>query len=194
LRGLEPARWSAQTRRLLAGTAGPVSSLVGEHAQDPPGTLNILLQIAHHPTLLGPFLGFASALALQGALSRRDHELVALRAIWSCRSDFEWGHHAVFARAAGLRDEEIERIPAGPGHPAWGDEDRALLEATDELCRSQTLSDACWAKLRARLSDAQLVELPFVVGNYTMLSMIANATGVPLEPGLPPLPRATQAA
>ena len=185
LRGLAPARWSEPTRRLLAGTAGPVSEMVGEKVPD---TLNILLQIAHHPKLLGPFLGFASALALEGVLPRREHELVELRAIWHCRSDFEWGHHVAFAKAAGLRDEEIARLPEGPGHPAWSEADRTLLEATDELCRSQTVSDATWAKLRARLADAELVELPFIVGNYTMLSMLANATGVPLEPGFPPLP------
>jgi alkylhydroperoxidase family enzyme len=163
--------------------------MTGAASQPSSRPLNILLQLAHLPKLLGPFLGFASALALQGALSRRDHELVALRAIWHCQSDFEWGHHVAFARAAGLSDAEIARIPSGPAHPAWSDADRALLEAADELSRAHTLSDATWAKLRARLRDAELVELPLIVGNYTMLSMLANATGVPLEPGFEPLPR-----
>jgi alkylhydroperoxidase family enzyme len=176
-------------REQLAATAGPVSSMIGGPAPKGSGTLNILLQLAHLPKLLGPFLGFASALALQGLLSRRDHELVALRAIWHCRSDFEWGHHVAFAFAAGLSHDEIARIPAGPAHPTWSDADRALLEATDELSRTHTLCDATWAKLRSRLSDAELVELPLIVGNYTMLSMVANATGVPLEPGFVPLPR-----
>ena len=43
-------------------------------------------------------------------------------------------------------------------------------------------------RLRARYDDAQLVEIPFVVGQYTMLSMVANGTGVAVEPGLPELP------
>jgi len=189
VRPLRPEQWSTRTRELLAATAGPVQSMEGEGNQDS-GTLNILRTIAHHPSLLGPFLGFASALALEGVIPRRSHELLALRAVWNCRSAFEWGHHVVFARAAGLRDDEIARIPAGPSHPAWSDEDRSLLRAADELHRDQQLSDASWAALRARLTDAQLVELPFIVGNYTMLSMLANATGVPVEPGLDPLPRA----
>jgi hypothetical protein len=41
---------------------------------------------------------------------------------------------------------------------------------------------------RKEWGNAQLVEIPLVVGHYTMLSMLANASGVPLEPGLPPLP------
>jgi hypothetical protein len=35
------------------------------------------------------------------------------------------------------------------------------------------------------------VELLFVVGQYTMLSMLANADGVEVEPGYDPLPTAT---
>ena len=35
------------------------------------------------------------------------------------------------------------------------------------------------------------MEIPFVVGQYTMLSMVANATDVPCEADLPPLAEAT---
>lgn len=193
LRPLRRDEWSPAVRELLAGTAAPVAEMEGERAvggagEDTSGTLNILRTIAHHPKLLGPFLGFAGALALQGVLSRRISELLALRAAWNCQSAFEWGHHAVFARAAGLRDDEIQRIAAGPESPGWSDEDRLWLRAADELHARQQLSDTTWSDLRKRLSDAQLVELPFVVGQYTMLSMVANATGVPLESGLEPLP------
>ena len=86
-------------------------------------------------------------------------------------------------------EAEIERIPDGPDAPGWSEPDRALLRAADELHASQQISDATWGALRSRFSDAQLVELPFVVGQYTMLSMVANATGVPLEPHLPDMPR-----
>ena len=41
-----------------------------------------------------------SALAQEGALSRRESELLALRSSWNGQSDFEWGHHVVYARAA----------------------------------------------------------------------------------------------
>ena len=34
----------------------------------------------------------------------------------------------------------------------------------------------------------KIVEIVFVVGNYTMLSMVANATGVPIEQRLSEMP------
>jgi alkylhydroperoxidase family enzyme len=94
----------------------------------------------------------------------------------------------IYARAAGLGDAEIERVAQGPSAPEWSAEERTLLVAADELHRGKDVSDATWQQLRVRWDEAQLVEIPFVVGNYTMLSMVANATGVPLEPDLPALP------
>jgi alkylhydroperoxidase family enzyme len=192
---LKRSEWTAETRELLDGLSSSMEAMEGEHASDDPdgdasGTVNIVRTIAHHPKILGPFLGFAGALALEGVLSRRISELLALRAIWNCQSAFEWGHHVVFARAAGLSDEEIQRIPFGPDHADWSEDDRLLLRAADELHSRQDLTPETWSSLRKIYSDAQLVELPFVVGQYTMLSMVAGATGVPVEAGLEPLPEA----
>jgi 4-carboxymuconolactone decarboxylase len=152
-------------------------------------TPNMLRAIAHHPRLLEPFLGFAAALA-RGELPRRESELLALRAAWNCRSEFEWGHHALYARAAGLSDAEIASVATGSDAPGWSHADRELLRAADELHASQSIGDATWAALASRWSPAQLVEIAFVVGQYTMLSMVAGALAIPLEDGLPLLPRA----
>jgi 4-carboxymuconolactone decarboxylase len=176
LRPQQPRDWNDQTATLLGGG--------GTDAKP----LNILNTIAHHPSLLEPFLGFAATLAIIGTLPRRESELLALRAAFNCRSDFEWGHHVIYARDAGLSDDEIARVAHGPAAKQWSDADRELLTAADELHAHQDLSPTTWTELRARWSDAQLVEIPFVVGNYTMLSMVANATGVPLEDDVDTLP------
>ena len=152
-------------------------------------TPNLLRAIAHHPRLLEPFLGFSAALATRGELPRRESELLALRAAWNCRSEFEWGHHALYARAAGLSDSEIAAVAVGADAPGWSDADRALLRAADELHAHQSIGEASWAALASRWSPAQLVEIAFVVGQYTMLSMVAGALAVPLEEGLQRLPR-----
>ena len=138
--------------------------------------------LAHTPALAGPFLGWAAALALEGKLSRRDHELIALRAIHHCRSEFELVEHTRFARDAGLSDEEIARVAEGPEAAGWAPHEAALLRAVDELHTSCAVSDATWAALADHYDAGQLVEVPYVAGQYTMLSMVANALGIEAAP------------
>jgi alkylhydroperoxidase family enzyme len=155
--------------------AGELLALTAPPGGDPPATMAVL---AHRPELLGPFLTWAAALALEGTLPKRDHELVALRVAWNCESMFEWREHAGFARAAGLTNDEIERIPAPVDEGGWPAHEAALLRAADELHRTTAVSDATWRALAAHYDTGQLVEVLFVVGQYTMLSMVANAAGI----------------
>lgn len=169
---------SAEVADLVAMTAPP--------GQEAPRTMAVL---GRCEPLLGPFLGWAAALHLEGALGGRDHELLALRVALACGSDFEWGEHVEHARGAGLTDEEIARVAAGPDDPAWTAPEAALLRAADELVSRFDVDDATWAVLADHYDRAQLTEIPFVVGQYTMLSMVANAAQVGLPEGLQPLPR-----
>lgn len=132
-----------------------------------------------------------STLLANAALRGEDDnsELLALRTPWNARSEFEWGHHAPHARAAGLSSSEIKQIVVGPDSPVWSTEDRVLLRAADQLFEAQQIFDDTWDALAKRYSEAQLVEIPFVVGQYTTWSLVANATGVELEDGYERLPK-----
>ena len=88
--------------------------------------------LALTPTMFGPFLQWASALALEGILPKRDQELLALRTAVHCHSEFEWVEHAGFAKDAGMTDAELEHIKVGPD-AGWVEHEAALLRAADEL-------------------------------------------------------------
>jgi len=188
--GLEPDAMPDDVRRLLGVT---VERVAGDEigGGGPPRTrpLHILTVIAHHPTFLGPFIEWATALAQHGLLTRREQEILALRVAVNCRSEFEWGHHVVYARAAGMTEDDIDRVVDGPDAPGWTDSEQALVRAVDELTSpTYDIDDGTWNVLRAHYDDARLTEIPFVVGQYTMLSMFANSLGVVLEDDYEPLP------
>lgn len=150
----------------------------------------ILGTVAKHPHLLPPMLQFSSALA-NGVLPRRASEILALRASWNCQSEFEWENHVGYGLAAGLTEEEIARLAGGDSEEGWAPEDAALVQAADELHREQDIQDSTWSTLAQTWDEGQLIEIPFVVGQYTMLSMVAKSTAVPIDPAKPrlPLPR-----
>jgi alkylhydroperoxidase family enzyme len=140
-----------------------------------PVTIELL---AHSSTLLSPFLGWAAALALRGALSSRDHEVLALRISHLCGSEFEWEEHRLFARRAGMTDSDIAAIASHPDGDLLRDPDLALVDAADELHRSGRVTDATFDRLSRWFRPEQLVEIPMVVGQYAMLSMLCGFAGV----------------
>lgn len=157
--------------------------LIAKPGREPARTMAVL---AVQPDLLAPFLGWAAALALNGVLPARDHELLALRVAWRSESDFEWGEHVEYARAAGITDAEIAAV-ARADHE-WADRELSLLRAADEVCSGFTVTDATWAALATHYDPPALVEILFVVGQYLMLSIVANAAGITLPAGLESLP------
>jgi alkylhydroperoxidase family enzyme len=167
----------------LRDDVGQLLGLIAPPGREPARTMAVL---ARQPDLLAPFLGWAAALALQGVLSHRDHELLALRAAWNCRSDFEWGEHVEYARAAGLTDDEIAAVARDD--ITWGAREAVLLHAADELHVGCDVTDATWRELATHFDPPALVEILFVVGQYTMLSMVANTAGIEVPETLEHLP------
>jgi alkylhydroperoxidase family enzyme len=188
---LDEHEWTEKARLAISPTIRSVATMMGDEEIRRPEhkkPLNILLTLAHNDHLIGPFLQWAAALAVHGALERRDAELLALRAAWNCRSDFEWGHHVDYAEHFGLTRDEIDRVPVGADAEGWKHHQAALLRAADELHGNSVISDATYADLTAAFNPAQLIEIVMTVGQYTMLSFVANTFEVAVEPGLEPLP------
>ena len=145
--------------------------------------LNIFRTLAHAPTALTSFLAWGGyILSKRNALSERDRELVILRTGYNCRSGYEWMQHKRIGLDAGLSEEEVERIKAGPDALGWSELDRAMLRATDDLTSSHFISDANWDAL-APLGDKGRMDLVFTVGQYTQVSMMLNSFGIQYEDG-----------
>ena len=159
--------WTEETRAILGGRR-----------------LHLPAVVAWHPTFLEPYMAWASAVAQHGVLTPRDNALLALRTALRCGSDFEWGVHAVRGM---FPSEEIARVAAGAG-AGWSDREALLLRAADELHDQAAIGETTWTELSATFPTEALLEIVFVVGHYTMLSMVANSAGVEPEPDWPRLP------
>ncbi|HEX4492888.1 MAG TPA: carboxymuconolactone decarboxylase family protein [Acidimicrobiia bacterium] len=143
--------------------------------------LNIFRTLVRHPGLFRKWLPFGGKLLAGGKLSPRDRELVILRAAFRCRARYEWAQHVAIARTAGLADDEIARVAAGPDAAGWTAEDAALLRAVDELHDHDVIGDATWSALASRFDTRQLIEIPMLAGHYAMLAGVLNSLGVQPE-------------
>jgi alkylhydroperoxidase family enzyme len=162
-----PADRSTLQRRLLQ----PVG---GDHAA------NVFTTLAAHPKLFETWLPFCLYLLRCPEFSARHREMVILRTAWLCGAHYEWAQHVGFALKSQLSEDEIRAL-SNNFTVEWTAEERALLDAVDELHAHHTLSDATWNRLAAFLSIEQLIALPMLVGQYTMLAGALNALGVAID-------------
>jgi alkylhydroperoxidase family enzyme len=155
---------------------GLITRLIGRGAGTA-GPPNLFTTLARHRRLFLPWLMFAGRLMPGGRLPRRDSELLILRVAHNCRSAYEWSHHERIGRAVGLSPSQIEAVRSGFCE-VFDERQQLLLRAADELHADRSLSDELWAALRARLSDAELIEVCMLVGHYEMLAMTLNSLRV----------------
>lgn len=178
---LRPEERSGSTQELL-----DKAERLSPGATDGGDKSNILPTLVRAEDLTGRWLPFGAQLS-NGKLPVRDRELLILRTSWNCQAEYEWAHHVGRGRAAGLTQDQIDRVVDGPD-AADDDWDALLLRAADELHTDWCLSDATWAGLAERYDTQQLIEVPMLVGNYHMLAMTLNSLGVSIEDGLPRFP------
>lgn len=153
---------------------------------------NIFLAMAHHPRLLKRFNVLGGLFLGRGLLPERERELVILRTAWRCRSEYEFGQHTLFARRAGLADEEIAR--ATREGAVWPEPDAALIRLADEIHERRAVSDELWAELGRRWSVPEMIELVMLAGFYGMVAGFLNTAQVPLDAGVPGWPPTPDAA
>ncbi|HEY4809540.1 MAG TPA: carboxymuconolactone decarboxylase family protein [Solirubrobacteraceae bacterium] len=140
-------------------------------------TLNVHEQLASRMRPLG------AGILGHGLVEPRERELVIHRTCARAGAEYEWGVHVLaFAKPLGLSDEQIAATVRSDCHdPVWSAQDAELIELADELYDMANVSDGLWARLAARFSDEQLIELLVIAGWYRLIAYVINAAGVQRE-------------
>ncbi|ADP82415.1 carboxymuconolactone decarboxylase family protein [Pseudofrankia inefficax] len=189
---MPPEEWPPALTTFIADFR---SAVIGDKAADGGGGqsgVNLLGTLAHYPELTREFLSFNGHILYGTTLSARQRELLVLRVAALRKCDYEWAQHTILARDAGLRDEEIRRVPDGPDAPGWSLVERSLLRAVDELLADARVGDETWSVLAHEFDERQLMDVIFTVGTYEMVAFALRSFAVEPEPDLAPyLPVAT---
>ena len=178
---VEPTEWTEEQSQALGMDIKELQASIGS----PDKVFNIVKTLIRYPDLFKAWLGFANHVMFNSSLAPRDREIVILRIGWLCQSGYEFGQHIVIGRDAGLNDGEIKAIAEGDSAVNWSDAERSLIKATDELHADAFISDATFAELQEYFDEKQILDVIFAVGQYNMVSMALNTTGVQLDEGIP---------
>jgi alkylhydroperoxidase family enzyme len=95
--------------------------------------------------------------------------------------------HAVGVRE-GLPESKLAALDRYHESAEFSPREAAALEFAEQVVRDdREVSEACWARLREHFSEAEVVELMFIVGYQTFASKFAKAFAL-VPQGLAPRP------
>jgi 4-carboxymuconolactone decarboxylase len=158
---------------------------MGERAQVNGKVINIFRVLMNHPKLARAWSKFANYIVTdQQTLVAREREILILRIGWLNQAQYEFEQHMRIGKAAGLTDDDIDRIKKGP-KAGWNKHEAALVQAADDLFENSLVSDETWKTLSERYNTEQMMDAVFTVGQYNLVSWALNSLGVPLDDYLP---------
>ncbi|MFT3716733.1 MAG: carboxymuconolactone decarboxylase family protein [Gordonia sp. (in: high G+C Gram-positive bacteria)] len=154
LRELGPVNWAIVQ---VMGAA--------QKAPDP----HIFATLGRSKGLFRGWLYYSGRMMPFGELSRKETEMIIIRVAHLRNCEYELDHHRRLGAKAGITADDFTRILDGPD-AGWGDRERALLQAADELVQTKDVTDATWEALRRHLTERKAIAFLLLVGNYDSLA------------------------
>src|SRR5260370_29424652 len=108
------------------------------------------------------------------ALKPRYRELAILRTGIVGDSRFEYSQHMKVARMVGIAEDQLDAIKGWVTSDKFDAVDRAVMAATDELVGRNLIEDATFPPLKRHFSDAQTMEVVFVIATWPMQWFVAR--------------------
>ena len=142
---------------------------------------NVYGTLANHPAMYRLWIDFAGQILRRSSLPGREREMLINRIAWLASGEYEWAAHNPIGRREGLSDQEVTALAEGPEAAVWSADDRALVQAVDELHRRCFIATETWESLSRRFDDLQMIDLVLTVGAYKMLAMALNSFGTQLQ-------------
>jgi len=138
-----------------------------------------------HPRIAEIMQTLGAAMRYEIDLSPRAREIATLAVAGARHSNFEWYAHSQLGRNAGLTDDELESLAAGTLAPSFSAREALIWQVVTTLGGDGDLDDELFARARAELGDAGIVDLIALVGHYEFLSRSLRVWRTPVPGGQP---------
>ena len=144
---------------------------------------NLFRTLGHSPRLLHQFMRLGNDLRHRTGLDPALRELAILTVGRVTGAVYEYVHHIALAKRAGVTDEQIAGLPVWERHPAFTEEQRAVIRYAEDVTTNVRVSDEVFNAVRAFLDDERMVELTLNVAFYNLVVRFLEPMQVELEEG-----------
>jgi len=139
--------------------------------------LNLYKVAAHSPKVFLNLIRLGNSVIGRMKLSPRLREIVILRVATLAGSEYEWAQHTPVALQVGVTQKQIDAISDWKNSSEFSNEERAVLQYTDEVAQNVKVTDQTFNTLKSYFNEQIIVELTITIGYYGMLARLL----VPLQ-------------
>jgi 4-carboxymuconolactone decarboxylase len=144
-----------------------------------------LRAVLHIPELADRWQNLGQYWHHHTVLTPKQKEVAVLVTARRWNAQIEWFQHEQRARKAGLDGDVIEAIRLGRPPVFTDGGEHCVYEYARELHGHGQVSQATYAAALAALGRDGVVDLTALMGFYTMVSMMLNAHGIPMQDDVP---------
>jgi alkylhydroperoxidase family enzyme len=142
---------------------------------------NLFRALGHSPRLLHQFMRLGNDLRTRTKLDPRLRELAILTVGRLTGASYEYVHHLAIGRRVGLSEEQLLGLPVWERHPAYSEQERAVIRYAEEITRNVRVPDEVFGAVHAFLDDEQTVELTLNIAYYNLVVRFLEPMQVELE-------------
>ncbi len=140
---------------------------------------NVFRTMAHSPEMLQAFLGLNATLA-KTQLDGKLRELAYIKTSQLNDCEYCLHHHKGFGRKAGLSERQINEVNNFETSDAYDDLQRDVLQYAEEVTRHVEASEDLFSRLKAKLSEREIVELAMTVAIANLTNRVTETLKVEL--------------
>lgn len=145
--------------------------------------LHLYRVLAWSPSLVKAWGAFAWALRFEVKASRRLRELMVIHIAQQLSARYEYAHHSHMAADEGISAAQIEALPRWRDSGLFEPDEQVVLRLAEELALGSGASAATMAALKARFSNAEIMEILVTGAYYCAVARVVNSLDLDLEPG-----------
>jgi 4-carboxymuconolactone decarboxylase len=145
--------------------------------------------LMYSPAVMSQARAMGDYLRYKSAIGNTLSELAILLTAREWAQDYEWSAHYPIALKVGIRQEIADAIAEGRRPAALSTDEEIVYDYAMELLKNKQVSNATFARAKARFGAQGIVDLTGIVGYYTFLAMQLNVAQYPLPKDAKKLPR-----
>jgi len=144
-------------------------------------TFNIFHKLAHSPVVFQALASATRATLSEMKLDPVLRELAICTVTRLAGAAYPYHQHIGAARRLGIDDAKLLALPVYRLHPAFTDQERAVMSFAEELTTRVEASKEVKEFLASFLSVEERVELSWTVGFYNAVARVVSACDVQIE-------------